>query len=794
MPKRGEINNFVPCMRRNPVIITVIAVCVWLISLSACHTTRHVPEGRMLLDHVDIEVTNDSTSTDKVKPSELSNYLRQKPNHRVLGLWPLRLMTYDLSGRDSTHWWNKWLRRLGHPPVIYSQQATSQSASQLRLAMINRGYMGATVHVDTATHSGDKKIDVTYHVNTGKAHRVNKIKYEFADSAIAGLIRADSTNFTLNPGDKLDRNLLDAERTRLTNLIQDHGYYAFLKDYINFTADTAANDLGVDLTMAVKAPPGDTRHNVYRIRSIIYEPDYNPVRQTPILCDTIRYLDISVIYDAAAGAPYIKPKMLWDNTFLEPGSIYSAKQVTRTYEALARLGIVKSVSIEMVPAHISHDDGTRWLDAVIRLTRNSLQGITAELEGTNSEGDLGFGVGLTYRHRNIFHGSELLSIKARGSYESLSGNLEGLINNRYTEAGAEIAITLPKFRAPFLRRSFRRTVLASTEFALNFNYQERPEYTRVIAGTGWKYKWDSRDNNTRRIFDLIDISYVYLPRSTINFLDDIAPSNPLLRYSYEDHFIMRMGFSFYKTNKTAPSLMSLPGQPRKPRRNIYTLRASVESAGNLLYAISSAIGQSKHENAYKIFGIQYAQYMKGEIDYMRAHNFDNRSSLAFHAGFGIGVPYGNSSMMPFEKRFYAGGANGVRGWGVRTLGPGRYNSHNSVTDFINQCGDIRIDLNLEYRIKLFWVFEGAAFIDAGNIWTIRNYENQPNGIFRFDSFYKELAWAYGLGIRLDFDYFLLRFDLGMKAYNPAIGQECWPLFHPNWHRDATFHFSVGYPF
>ena len=215
-------------MRRNPVIITVIAVCVWLISLSACHTTRHVPEGRMLLDHVDIEVTNDSTSTDKVKPSELSNYLRQKPNHRVLGLWPLRLMTYDLSGRDSTHWWNKWLRRLGHPPVIYSQQATSQSASQLRLAMINRGYMGATVHVDTATHSGDKKIDVTYHVNTGKAHRVNKIKYEFADSAIAGLIRADSTNFTLNPGDKLDRNLLDAERTRLTNMLQDHGYLSLI--------------------------------------------------------------------------------------------------------------------------------------------------------------------------------------------------------------------------------------------------------------------------------------------------------------------------------------------------------------------------------------------------------------------------------------------------------------------------------------------------------------------------------------------------------------------------------------
>jgi outer membrane protein assembly factor BamA len=220
----------------------------------------------------------------------------------------------------------------------------------------------------------------------------------------------------------------------------------------------------------------------------------------------------------------------------------------------------------------------------------------------------------------------------------------------------------------------------------------------------------------------------------------------------------------------------------------------VEEAGNLLYGISAAVGQHKHDDAYKICGIPYAQYVKGDIDYMLLHNFDTRSSVAFRAGAGIGIPYGNSSAIPFEKRFYSGGANSVRGWGVRTLGPGRYDARNSVTDFINQCGDIRIDLNAEYRVKLFWVLEGAAFIDAGNVWTIRDYENQPGGQFKFSSFWKELAWAYGLGLRMDFTYFLLRFDLGMKAYNPAMNQEAWPIIHPQWKRDATFHFSVGYPF
>ena len=282
-----------------------------------------------------------------------------------------------------------------------------------------------------------------------------------------------------------------------------------------------------------------------------------------------------------------------------------------------------------------------------------------------------------------------------------------------------------------------------------------------------------------------------LPKSTLHFLDSLAPTNPLLRYSYEDHFIMRMGFSFFRSNRRVPTanVNAFSIQP-----SITTIRGNAEIAGNLLYAISSAIGQKKSDGAYKIFNIQYAQYVKFDADYSYTINLNSRNALAFHAGAGVAVPYGNSKMVPFEKRFYAGGANSVRGWSVRSLGPGSYASRNSVTNFINQCGDIVLNLNMEYRFKMFWVFEGALFVDAGNIWTIRNYENQQGGVFKFNKFYEQLAAAYGLGLRLDFTYFLLRLDFGVKAHNPARGQDHWPLFNPKWKRDTNFHFSVGYPF
>lgn len=778
------------CRLTVAVIISFIAV-----ALTGCSSTRHVPDGSYLLDNVRIVI--DRSDTADVRSADLINYLRQTPNHRVLGFIKLQLATYNMSGSDTSRWYNRWIRRMGQAPVIFSQDLTEASARQLRLALINKGYMDAAVTVDSVARK-EKKMDVTYHVSPCVPHRVRSVRYEIPDTAIGALILADTTLLAVEPGDKFDRNELDAGRTVITELLRNNGYYSFNKEYITFVADTAEGSKEVDLTMRVLSPrrklPVDSLavsafHDTYVIRRVFFVTDYRGGSSTADfrahVVDSVDYKNITILYGHDR---YLKPAALEEKCFLVPGALYRTAAVDRTYESLARLGILKSINIDFVPAGAAGN--VRFLDAYILLSRNRKQSVTFDVEGTNSEGDLGFGLGLTYQHRNLARGSQLFTTRLRMNYESLSGNFNGLINDRYTEYAAETGITFPRFEFPFASRKMKQRFNVSTEFALSFNYQERPEYTRIIAGGAWKYKWINRDNTRRHVFNLLDINYVYLPERTNDFLDQIAPDNPLLRYSYEDHFIMSMAYSYYRTNRRIPSAM-LTRYTIQPV--IYTIRASVETAGNILYALSEAFGH-RRDGEYDIFGISFSQYAKADVDYSITRNFTSRHSLSFHVGAGLGVPYGNSTALPFEKRFYAGGANGVRGWGVRTLGPGSYDARNSVTDFINQCGDIRLDLSVEYRAKLFWVLEGGAFIDAGNIWTIKNYENQPGGVFRFNEFYKQIALAYGVGLRLDFQYFLLRLDLGFKAHNPAMNQEQWPLIHPNWHRDATFHFAVGYPF
>lgn len=766
----------------------IVAALSW-----ACSSTKHVPDGNYLVDDVRINVTDNPD----IRSDELINYLRQVPNNKVLGFLKLQLATYNMSGSDSTKWFNKWTRKLGQAPVIYDRQLTDASAFQLRQALVNRGYMDVGVDVDTVVKHDGKKVDVIYNITTGRPHIISTLDYNIPDKSIDSLLRRSPSVLQVQPGDMLDRTRLDEERIRITELLRNNGYYTFNKEYITYSADTAAGSRDVNLTLNLRPPHvragADTLrvHKVYYIRDVIFVTDYNAEDSYGSYDfagqDTVRYKDIEVLYGKDR---YLRPGVLYDACYMRPGRRYRAVDVDRTYEALGRLGILRYVNIDMRSA--DGPEGKDWLDVYVLLTRGKKQGVSVELEGTNSEGDLGFGVGLTYQHRDLAKGSELLTVKFRSSYESISGDFSGLINNRYMEHSGEAGITFPRFMAPFLSSGFKRRVKADTEFSVSFNYQERPEYTRIIAGAGWKYRWADRLNTRRHRFDMVDVNYVYLPKSTLDFLNQIAPSNPLLRYSYEDHFIMRMGYGYYFTNKRVVSTATAKRYVLQP--SVYTIRTNIETAGNLLYAISSLTGQNRHDGAYKIFGIQYAQYVKGEADFSYTRNFDYRNSLAVHVGLGLGVPYGNSSMMPFEKRFYAGGANSVRGWGVRTLGPGSYDSKNSVTDFINQCGDIRLDLSLEYRAKLFWVVEGALFVDAGNIWTIHNYENQPGGMFKFNKFYRQIAAAYGAGIRLDFTYFLLRLDLGMKAYNPAENQERWPIVKPRWGRDATLHFSVGYPF
>ncbi len=758
--------------------------------LCSCASTKHVPDGQLLLDKVKINIL-DKDNAKNLNKQELTNYLRQTENHKVLGGLKMQLAIYNISGKDSSNWFNKWIRRVGTPPVIYDSTLTTASENQLQRALINKGYLKNTVTSNVTLKPEKKKAQVEYNITLNKPYLIRSIAYDIPNDSLREIILGDTTDFPIKCQSALDHKKLDDERELIVQRLRNKGYYAFNKNYITFVADTAAGSHDVDLTLALSdktqdlphMPHIDT-HRQFYVRDVIFVTSYDAVNmQNGVYGDSTSYNGITVLYGEDR---YIDKAILDENCFIRPGTIYNANDVDRTYKALGRLGIIKYINIDMKA--VGEVDGHLLLDAYILLNRDKSQTISFSLEGTNSEGDLGFGIGADYQHRNIFKGSEILNVKFKASYESLSGDLSGLINDNYSEYSGDVGITFPKFKMPFLRESFKRRIQASTEFMTSFNYQERPEYTRIIAGGGWKYIWSERNNQMRHTFNLIDLSYVYLPKSKINFLDSIT--NPLLRYSYENHLIMRMGYTFYKTNRRATNPLTTVFQD-----NIYTVRASAETAGNLLYGISHLIGQKREaDDSYKVVGTRYSQYVKLDGDFAITHYINQRSSLAMHAGFGIAVPYGNSTVLPFEKRFYSGGANSVRGWGVRTLGPGSFDGKKAQNSFIYQCGDIRLDLNLEYRCKLFWVLELGAFIDCGNVWTIKEYENQPGGVFKFSKFFEQLALSYGLGLRMDFTYFLVRFDVGMKAHNPASGQEHWPLIHPSLKRDAELHFSIGYPF
>ncbi|MCE9080824.1 BamA/TamA family outer membrane protein [Bacteroides fragilis] len=756
------------------------------LSLASCSATKFVPDGSYLLDEVKIHTDNK-----EIKPSDMRLYVRQNPNSKWFSTIKTQLYVYNWSGRDSTKWFNRFLRKIGDAPVIYNESDAIRSQEEIAKAVQNLGYMGASVK--RATKTKKKKLKLFYEITSGKPYIVRTLKYDISDKKIAEYLRNDSTQSMLREGMLFDVNVLDAERQRITDYLLCNGYYKFNKDYITYTADTARNTHQVDLTLHLlpyKTYVGDTpkEHFQYKINKINFITDYDVLQSSALssieINDSLHYNGFPIYYKDKL---YLRPKVLVDNLRFASGDLYDERNVQKTYTYFGRLSALKYTNIRFFETQ--NGDSTQ-LNCYVMLTKSKHKSISFELEGTNSAGDLGAAASVSFQHRNLFRGSETFMVKFRGAYEAISGLQPGYKNHNYTEYGVETSINFPNFLFPFLTSDFKRRIKATTEFGLQYNYQLRPEFSRTIASASWSYKWIQKQKIQHRI-DLLDISYLYLPWISSQFQEDYInkdKDNYILKYNYENRLIVRMGYN-YSYNSAGGALVN-----NTITTNSYSIRAGFESAGNILYGISKMINMRKNKDGeYAILGIPYAQYLKGDFDFAKNIIIDHRNSLAFHAGIGIAVPYGNAKVVPFEKRYFSGGANSVRGWSVRNLGPGSFAGDGN---FMNQSGDIKLDASIEYRTRLFWKFRGAAFIDAGNIWTIREYENQPGGVFEFDKFYKQIAVAYGLGLRLDLDFFVLRFDGGMKAINPKYkkAKERYPIIHPRFSRDFAFHFAVGYPF
>ena len=752
-------------------------ICLTLAGLFAsCSVNKFIPEDQYLLDKVHIV-----SDTKEVQPSSFNSYIRQNPNAKWFSLVKVPMHIYCLSGKDSTSGFNRFLRKLGDAPVIYDAAISEKSKQEIQKAVRNMGYMRAEVQLDTLIKKN--KLEVSYRIKAGKPYTIHHIAYHIDDLMIQDFIEKDSASSLLKAGMPFDVVALDQERQRITKLLQNNGYYKFNKDFIVYQADTIKDSYQVDLTMKLlpfqlKKEDTPTRHQQYTIRNVNFLPDGDP-------SDTVSYKGLQFLFD---DKPYIRPNTLANFNYIQPKGLYKEQDVQNTYTSMGRLRALKYTNIRF--DEVMQNDSA-MLDANLLLTKGKNQSLSFEIEGTNSAGDLGAAASMTFQHRNLFKGSETFTVKVRGAYEAITGLQEGYENDDYKEYGIETSLNFPEFKFPFLSSDYKRRIRATSEVGIDYNSQKRPEFTRTLASASWGYRWVDGKSSQHR-FDLLDVSYIYVPWKSDNFrayLENLTDRNSILIKSYEDQLIVRMGYSYTYNSAKDKTLTS-------NKRNSYSIRVNLEEAGNLLYLGSKAIHSApKADKGYEIANIPFAQYVKGDFDFAQNWYIDKRNSFVFHIGMGIAYPYGNSQILPFEKRYFSGGPNSVRGWSVRSLGPGSYRGADGNMNYINHSGDIKLDINLEYRTHLFWKFNGAAFIDAGNIWNIRDYKGQEEGTFRLNRFYKQLAMAYGLGIRFDLDYLIIRFDGGMKAINPMFtGKDKYPFLRPNFNRDFTFHFAVGYPF
>jgi len=745
---------------------------VFVLLLSACNVTKYVPDNEYLLDKVIIK-----TDTKELNKDELKDYIRQTPNAAVFGVFRMQLGIYNCAPKDTTKKFNRFRHRIfmkiGDPPVIYNSALTSLSVQQLQLSVVNKGYINAKV--DNIVSTNGKKAQIEYVITSNKPYRLGDYAVDLKNEQLTD-IASDTAKSLIRPNMIFNTDIFKAERDRITSLYRKQGYYNFSKDYLTYTADSAFNQHKIDVKLELRdylKHSSDSVNKIvfkqYSIRKVIYYINTDAALSTDVVnnkLDTIQFRDFILVTPKKR---ILKLDALVQNTFINPKMLYSDDAVERTYQSLNSLGPIKYVNISF------KETENNLLDCYIIIVPSKTISLSTEAEGTYTAGYWGVAGNVNYVDRNRFKGAETLSLQGRVALEWQKDVVA-------QEFGGQIGLKFPRFMLPVGSYDFKRNIHANTEFTGVFSYQVRPgEFTTTNVGAGISYSWNRKQ--FRHNFQLFDLSYVQFPLIDQAFTDSFLTTGKYNRYNYTDHLIMRMGYSgSYSTFNS-----------NRPMKDYSSVRYSIETAGNLLYGLSNLFGNTKVDGAYQLFKVRFSQYVKGEYNISHHQIFDKDNRFVYHLGVGLGIPYGNADVIPYEKRFYSGGANSVRGWSESQLGPGKYNRITGSARDFNQVGDIKLDMNMEYRVKMFWLMEGALFLDAGNVWTINDYSTQVGGQFKLDTFANQIAIAYGAGLRFDFSFFIARVDLGVRLYDPVLSRrEQWRV-NPEW-KDFAFHFAIGYPF
>ena len=733
--------------------------CILL--LASCNSTRFVPEGKYLLNRISVRSDNKN-----LKHDELKIHVRQKENLRILGVLKFHLGVYNLSSGKKE---NDWLKRVGEAPVLYDEFQTQKSKDQLQIFLKNKGYYNAVVKDSLVINQAKKKLNLIFNIKAGKPYRIRNYTYYIKDKSLQDAILKDSVNQLLKSNDIFDLDVLNAERQRITTNLKNRGYYKFSEEFVSFQADTNFYRHQVDLTMNVddallnNDDAEVVAHQKYKIRNYLIYPDFKTVDLTGVQqeqkLDTLTDKDYSFIY---SGRLKYRPILFYNLNRMKDSTWFCLQNAEKTYRALNRLKQFKLINISFAETNALAKDSIPLLECKMQLSPLPRQNFSIDVEGTNSSGNLGVAGNLNYQHRNVFGGAEVFDIQLRGARERQQ-TLQG--NNRFNfntqEFGFETSLTIPKFLS-FINRNRRFSFqIPETRFSAGYNYQNRPDYTRTITNLKFGYIWKTSEYIFHTL-NLLDLNYVNLYKFNEVFINSIK--DLYIKSSFTDHLISASNYSWmYNTQNV------------NKRDDYKFFKLNIESAGNLLSIYSRLVNKAKivdidtitgiRNSYYEVLNTRFAQYLKGDFEYRYGHMIDKSSSVVGRAFFGIGVPFGNFNVLPFEKKYFTGGANGIRAWQVRSLGPGSYNAPSDV--YPNQSSDIKLEANLEYRFKFFWRVEGAFFMDAGNIWAINYKDNREGAVFKMDTFYKQIAVGSGFGLRFDFTYFLFRLDLGVKMRDPS---------------------------
>ena len=758
---------------------------LYLCLITSCSLTKRLADGESVLVANNVVFEKNS---DKGKVTDVNKYIKQAPQKTFLG-FNRKVAMYNIS--------ENW----GRAPVIFDKNLVKSSVSNIKTHLNYLGYYNSTVRDSIVT--SNKITQVNYVVNLGSPYIIDSIIYTASDEKTLAILLKNSPSDDVKIGKILSENALEKESARLEKIYNNLGYFNFSKDYFFFRADTLRKNGKAYLYIDIKdygrsqTPEDAQPHLVYKFNkpvittsrsfqgsrmSYFYEDSTRYQRRDSLLRiwrvqnDTIDYRGISVV--KRGGIPLVKAKVLNRINLIKEGEVFNADVVEDTYSRFASLGLFSSVNIQ------SAVKDSTTVTPNISLQASTLQGYRAKLEGSvNSNGLFGIAPEISYYHKNLFHGAELFTFGINSDFQFKPHS-----NIHSTEIGAIATLDIPKFvLAP--SKWFTSKTLPHTEVSLSYNYQNRPEYKRNIFSASYSYTWNISPKlfvratpvqfNMVRVFDLDSLFY----RNN---------ADPFLRYSYKNHFDLGVGFNLYYTTDASVS----------PARSYFYSRFQADVGGNIL-SIFNRYMDINAQGERTIFKSPYSQYFKVEASavYTFKFNADPSHMLAIRALTGVGKGYGNSKFLPFEKLFWGGGAYSLRGWQARTLGPGSAPRDSSFT-LPNQTGDIKLEANVEYRFPLFWLLKGAVFLDAGNIWIFnREIEDatghyvraDERGVFKFNSFYKNIALDWGLGLRLDITYVILRLDLGFKLHNPSdIGWISANKWFSGKNNQITF--GIGYPF